>query len=602
MPKIEIDINDFKTKLKQSKISVDLDKIIANYSSKNNCPDRDKLEKILESVKAELDDIGQDIIKIELNDTNRPDLWSLEGIFRHIKTYYNEGKKIEYSFAKHNGKRIVANSNIKSIRPYIAGFIVKNIKVNDEIIKNLVQKQEKLASGFGSKRKTMSIGLYVDKLINYPVSYKAVSKDTKMTPLHNQKEDTLENILNTHSKGLEYKYILEKFEEYPLLIDSKENILSFPPIINSNYSGEVKIGDRDLFVEFTGEVMDTVLLACNIFAIDMIDLGYDIEPIQIIYEYPTKYGNTMITPFAFQKPTITSRAKLKEIFGDFIHDDVIEKSLNKMGISEMVLAEDDIEITPPIYRNDFISEVDICEDILIGYGIDNIKKEINLPFMVGNYTETEKISRKLKNILVGLGYQEMIFNYLGSGENFIYKMNKSYPQLLNKSIKEKKDMSYYLEDETIIKIKNPISKHYEYLRNSGIPCLLFAEQSSQKATYPHNIFEIGKIVKRDLNENLGSKTYTSLSTLISSQDANINTINSHLVNLFYYMNIEDFKVEKETDEYECEKFIKGRVAKITLGGKKIGVMGEIHPQILENFSISYPVCVFEMILEDLIQK
>ena len=46
-------------------------------------------------------------------------------------------------------------------------------------------------------------------------------------------------------------------------------------------------------------------------------------------------------------------------------------------------------------------------------------------------------------------------------------------------------------------------------------------------------------------------------------------------------------------------FIEGRCGEIKVNGKSAGFFGEIHPKVLNNFSIDEPVSAFEMNLHDL---
>ena len=85
---------------------------------------------------------------------------------------------------------------------------------------------------------------------------------------------TLTEILREHPKGREYGFINEPYKLHPLLTDSKGAVLSYPPIINSNDLGAVKVGDTELFVELTGTDLASVTLSASIVACDFADFGY----------------------------------------------------------------------------------------------------------------------------------------------------------------------------------------------------------------------------------------------------------------------------------------------------------------------------------------
>ena len=62
---------------------------------------------------------------------------------------------------------------------------------------------------------------------------------------------TIEEILTSHPKGMEYAHLLEGMEKVPIIEDSKGAVLSFPPIINGDHT-TVQSSTRDLFIDVTG--------------------------------------------------------------------------------------------------------------------------------------------------------------------------------------------------------------------------------------------------------------------------------------------------------------------------------------------------------------
>jgi phenylalanyl-tRNA synthetase beta chain len=177
--------------------------------------------------------------------------------------------------------------------------------------------------------------------------------------------------------------------------------------------------------------------------------------------------------------------------------------------------------------------------------------------------------------MVGMGYQEMIFNYLGSKKDFIDNMN--------------------IDASGVIEIANPMSENYQFVRPSIIASLLSAEAGSANAVYPHKIFETGKIAFLCEEENTGTKTIQSLGFLTASGDANFNTAASEVATLIHFLNHE-YVVSEANDP----RFIPGRQANIMKDGKVIGIFGEVHPQVLENWQITVPCVAGEVNLEELL--
>ena len=114
---------------------------------------------------------------------------------------------------------------------------------------------------------------------------------------------TQQEILEEHPKGKDYAWILKEAKKYPILMDSNNSVLSFPPIINSAITGKVEEGEEDLFFEATGNDMDALLLSANIFAQALYERGFSIYSVDV--RYPTK---TISTPHQFNET-------IKNIFG-----------------------------------------------------------------------------------------------------------------------------------------------------------------------------------------------------------------------------------------------------------------------------------------------
>ena len=567
--------------------------------------DYDTLEKKLTFGKAELDekpDMSQSaderVIKIELNDTNRPDLWSTGGVSRQLRLH-DGAKRSDYSKflsrkgdIKDFGDRIITvDKDLKDIRPYMVSFVISGKAIDDPMLKDIIQTQEKLCWNFGRKRKSISMGVYRMSQIKWPCHYKAVDPDkTSFVPLQCEQPMTCRQILTEHPKGKDFGWILEGFKKFPLLTDDKDEVLSMAPIINSATLGAVQVGDKDLMVELTGTEMENLVLAANIVACDFYDAGYEILPVKVVHPYDTGLGKEIVVPFYFQQPTKATLAAINKKLGcDLTKKEVLD-ALSRMDND--VTAKDipvtdatkkyckannsDVEfvLNPPPYRNDFLHEVDIIEDVMIGVGLDNFKPQRPNDFTVGKLSDVTLFSRKAKEIMVGLGYQEMIFNYLGSKRDYIDRMNVSA--------------------DNVIEISNPMSENYQFVRPSIISSLLRAESAAGQAVFPHKIFEIGKVAFLDPKENTGTKTIQSLGFMTAVNNANFNDLASEVSSLLYLL---DHKYDVK--EVSDPRFIPGRQAAIMVNGKQVGVFGEVHPQVLENWSITVPCVAGEINIEDL---
>ncbi|MDD4083366.1 MAG: phenylalanine--tRNA ligase subunit beta [Sphaerochaetaceae bacterium] len=541
----------------------------------------DELEMIFPRAKAELDghDKENHTIKIELNDTNRPDLWSAAGIARLLSTYESE-KPVMYDFFStkeesldNENRELIIGENAEKVRPFSIGFASKGQKITEEILLALIQSQEKICFNFGKKRKTVAMGIYRSNLIKYPIHYDGVDPDsTKFVPLGMDEKLSLREICEKHPKGKEYGYIVSDKPVFPYLYDDDENALSFPPVINSARIGAVEVGDSQLFFEFSGPNLKDLLLSAAIIACDISDFGFEILPVKVKFPEATEFGTEITVPYYFQSSASCDLDFIRKTLGENFSENQIIESLKRMGIYGLC-SDNKVYITVPEYRNDFMHGVDIVEEVMIGYGLNNFEPIMPGDFTIGRLTSAEELARKVKDIMVGLGFQEMIYNYLGSKKQYIENMN--------------------IEDNKAIHIMNPMSENYEIVRPSIIPNLLESESISGHAVYPHKIFEVGKIAFLEPEDNSGTITENSLGFLVSNNEIGFNEAYSMVNTLLYFLK-KEYKLEPLNED---NRFILGRCANICINEKVVGCFGEINPAVLENWGISMPTIAGEIDLD-----
>src|SRR5512143_390525 len=188
----------------------DLDRLIGRKLSV------EALEKHLMLAKAELKEHNAQTgdLKVELSDSNRPDLWCAEGVARQIRIALT-GKPEEYPFFKAGRKatRVIrVAKELKAVRPFIAACAVQGVRMTEDVLTQMIQSQDKLAEIFGRKRSTVSIGIYELDKIAFPVDYRlAAPGEVSFTPLGMTERLTMGQILERHPKGIQYGGIVKPF-------------------------------------------------------------------------------------------------------------------------------------------------------------------------------------------------------------------------------------------------------------------------------------------------------------------------------------------------------------------------------------------------------
>ena len=95
----------------------------------------DERNDLLAYAKCEFEEGDGDIIKVDCKDTNRPDLWCVEGVARQIAGGLGKEKGVPQYIVHKSDYLVRVDSNLKGIRPRTACAVVKGIKITDEVLK-----------------------------------------------------------------------------------------------------------------------------------------------------------------------------------------------------------------------------------------------------------------------------------------------------------------------------------------------------------------------------------------------------------------------------------------------------------------------------------
>jgi phenylalanyl-tRNA synthetase beta chain len=495
---------------------------------------------------------------------NRPDLLSYHGFKRAFLGFLGKQKGLkEYKLNKPEKDYIVTIDNsVSGIRPYTACAIVKELKFDDEKIKEIVEIQEKLHLTIGRKRKKMALGIYPLEKIKLPITFKALEPDKiKFFPLESDREMSGLQILQKHPKGREYASLLAGKAKFPVFIDSGNNFLSMPPIINSQLMGKITPETKDVFVECSGFDFPVLSKCLNIIVAALSDMGGKIYQMELV----ESRGAKKITPdFSLEKMKIDLQ-NVNSLLGTNINEKQLKELLEKMGYNY-----DKGLVSVPPWRVDILHEVDLIEDVAIAYGYENLIPSIPEISTIGKEDDKEIIKRKIAEILAGLNMLE-VSNY----------------HLTNKKEQFKK-MS--LPEENVVEVEESKTE-YNLLRKDLSHYLMKNLSENVDSEYPQKIFEIGKIFH--------SGTSEEEHLALSISPANFTELRQILEYLSKMLNIE---IKISEPEKIPNYFIDGRTAEIRFENKHIGFLGEIHPKILKNWKIKMPVALFEINLEEVFKR
>ncbi len=505
---------------------------------------------------------------------NRPDLFSFQGFTRALICFLEKPGLKEYKTEKpEKDYKVIIDKSVKKVRPHTACAIVKDLKLDNEKIKELIDIQEKLHLSYGRNRKKIAIGIYPLETIKLPITFLAKKPEhIKFVPLEMNREITGRQILSQHPAGREYANLLKDKEVFPIFQDANNEILSMPPIINSNKTGKITENTKDVFIECSGFNLPYLQKALNMIVCALADMGGKIYSMKI--EDKKEYNSPDLEPekFAFSIETINKTLGLS------LSEKEIIKLLEKMGIG-YEKEKDKTFALIPAYRTDILHEIDLSEEIAIAYGYDNFVPELPSISTIAEEDKTAILKHKISEIIIGLNLLEISTYHLSTKEK----------QFKNINIKEFKPMMIEVEES---KTENNI------LRNSLLSQSINILSENSDAQYPQKIFELGKVFEHDEKSETNISETEKLCISLCSDSANFTEIKQVLD---YLMRMLDKKYEIK--EIEDPKFIEGRVGEIIINkdNKKqtIGVLGEINPTVLKNNKIKMPVASMEMSVEEL---
>jgi phenylalanyl-tRNA synthetase beta chain len=542
----------------------------------------EKLDEILAFVKGEvkLFDKQEGTLSIEIKDTNRADLWSTEGLARALRGFLNIAKGVKQYAVGEPIVDVHVDSRLRNIRPFMGCAIVKNVKLTDAIIRGLMHLQDKLDQSYGRNRQKTSIGVYDYSLIAPPLNYTvAKPEEISFVPLGFEEKLNLAEILERHPKGIEYGHIVKKHSLYPIILDSKRKVLSFPPIINSNDLGKVTAETPHVLVEVTGTMRETVLNTLKLVALALVDRGG--EAYAATVRYPRGYAGYApardVTPDFRSKRMSLSVEYANKILGLQLTGKRIAELLLTAGFGVEKVNAKTVSALIPCYRVDVMHMVDLIEDVAIAYGYNNIEPLWrDLPTTGGERVE-QRMLDIARELMVGLGFQEVLTYTMTNLDNLFAKMNR--------------------EKTRLVEIANPKVVTLTCLRNWLLPSLMEFLNNNQSVEFPQKIFELGKVTLLDEKRETKTRDEEWLAAAISHANASFSEIKSALDAFFANLGL-NWQIKAMAHP----SFIEGRVGAAIVNGVNVGVVGEINPQVLEAWKLENPTAAFEVNMQKIVKN
>ncbi|RBQ22731.1 Phenylalanine--tRNA ligase beta subunit [Candidatus Methanobinarius endosymbioticus] len=526
-----------------------------------------KLIDILPMLGSDIEDFDDETLKVEFF-PNRPDQLSIEGVSRSLKGFISQEIGLPKYNVETSGQKVFVDKEIENIRPYIAFAIIKNVNFDENKLKQIMDFQEQLHWVIGRDRKKVAIGIHNLDVINGDYKYIASSPDeNSFIPLDHSNKLSPREILEEHEKGSKYAKLISGYDKYPFILDKDDNILSMPPIINGELT---KLTDKtkNILVDVTGTDEKAVNQTLNIICSSFGEVGGKIKSLEIVYD-----DRIIETPDLSPKSMNVRVDLCNELIGGVnLNAKDVANLLFKARMDANVINENEVEAIIPSYRIDILHEVDIVENIAIQYCINKIEAKLPDVSTIAyehNWFTSEKIIREL---LIGLGFQEIMSLMLTSENNHYNKMKQ--------------------KEDNHVQVSKPITIDRTMIRKSLINSLMEFLEDNKHEDLPQKIFEIGDTLYLEEKNETKVKAIKKLAGAICHSTANFTEIKSTVASV-----LANLRYEMEISSSDNPTFIEGRVANIkgtSKSGNVVGYFGEISPEIITNFELEYPVIAFEI--------
>ena len=550
--------------------------LLSNHGCEHDIADIDHRLPLLGT---DIDRCDEDVLDIEIF-PNRPDLLSAETLSLAMRGFLHNQKTLPDETLASSGISMTVESELKEIRPIILGAVVRGLKMNDDsemdsFIKQLMEHQEKLHFALGRGRRRASIGVHDLSTLNPPFAVKAVKRDNSFVPLGMDQEMTIDEILSSHPKGVDYAHLLEGMENVPIIEDASGSVLSFPPIINGAHT-TVQSSTRDLFIDVTGWDRRACESCLMLVALQAKERGGEIQTIHLT----DCNGNEETLPnWAPVHHRVPARL-VTTILGRDLTDEELNQAILRMGgcftgrsaateeevsddgtMQHAGQGEDMLGFDMPRWRFDLLHPVDLVEDLAIGHGYEDLGTDVPKAPMNAIPRQDDHLRRRMRTSMQGMGFMQIQSLTLSNDYDQFERMR-------------------WKPFNAIARITNPITHEHTMMRHFLLPGLLRLLASNRHHDLPQSVYELGTVVR-------DHKNMDRLAFLTAERSGGFAAIRGRIQAFLRDIGAKDVVIEALPDHEG--PWLAGRAAKVLIDGEWVGCFGEIDPAISQTFELLVPL-------------
>ncbi len=513
-------------------------------------------------------------------EADRLDRLSITGIARSLRHQYGDLTGIHVPDTNDPDWTIEVGETVPEQRPYVTGAIVRGLDLDEQDLEAIIQLQEKLHATMGRKRAKGAIGVHDLTMLKgagggageNSIRYVGVEPEgERFVPLDSEQAMTPAQVLTDHPTGREYAPRVADYDRYPAIYD-EIGLFSFPPVINGKRT-EVSVESRDLLIELTGTDQWTIdkMLAILVYALDA--RGGQIEEVTV--SYPDR---DLVRPDLSLSTKSLSLERVENTLGIDLDPEELRDLLGRAGLgvadgSDEQSGAFDVQIPP--YRVDVLHPVDLVDDVGRAYGFNQLVPRYPDVSTVGSRTVESRHEEAVRDLLVGLGFEDLLNFNLTSRPELFDRMNLDAGSGVYGAGEPPELFESYSEDFTV-------------LRTWALPSLMQVLENNTHRSYPQHLSEIGFVAEIDESTVTNVGEGRSVAAVLAGPEASYEDAKGRLQVLAAH-----FGADVETSATEHPSFIDGRVATVVLDGEPVGIIGELHPSVLVEHDLEVPVAGFE---------
>ncbi len=542
--------------------------------------DPDLWEAQLSNIGCVVEGSNSEEIEIEVF-PDRADLLSVETMTRAARSFLHQQPQAPILEVKNGDMTMEVDSDIANIRPVILAAAVRgvdtgsNTEERDAFIQSLMDHQEKLHLTLGRRRRLASIGVHDLNSLAPPFKVRSVSREHRFVPLAMDEAMSIDEILESHPKGMEYAHLLEGMESVPVIEDAVGRVLSFPPIINGSHTTVVE-STTDFLIDVTGWDPRACEASLLLICLALHERGGIVESVQM----------TSASGQVFQSPEGSARRHhlpaelLERILGGKIESSRISSALERMGgrlvesrtategprkaerWADAAIGELIHVIEMPRWRFDILHPIDLVEEIATGIGYESLGEATSTLALEGKPLARSSLVRRINESLSSQGIQQVQSLTLSNDEVQFERMR-------------------WKPENAVTRIANPITTDHTILRQSILPSLLSLLSANQHHELPQRVQECGEVVRGHTNQWRLSWACAEIGTGFTGAKGIAQAL------------MRDLGARDEVSFHAIEDgegpWIPGRGAKIKVGDILVGEFGEIDPTVSEKFGLKVPI-------------